>query len=473
MIIPAADTRINDRIPYVTYALLIVNTLVFGLTGVLADEPFYERWGLTANRPGPIPFLTYQFLHAGVLHLVGNMLFLWFFGCNTERRLGAALYVVLYLTLGAIAGACFIALTDRTDVPLVGASGSIAGLMGLYVVLFPRRQIPVVYWIIVYGGTFRIAAGWFVLVYVGYQVWMAFLQLESDPVAYWAHIGGAAAGVAVFLPLTRLLSSGLHPITEAEAERDYDETYGEFDYVPRVAEVEPAVGAVPAAPREVETRLLRPDSPGAFALISRRFEPIGPEQAARWRALAPSGSRPPRPHCLLTTDDFAEAERLARTLGGEGLEPLIYPAREVLPDPVVLRVKDVQVGAATLVLVDEFDQVHTRGSGSFSILTAGRVGQTTMIDLVARKPISTMRWSGEDAAARQVAARIDAMVVGVPQTRSFQELARGGSPARRCFADEPGYHDYVLWAVQLLSTPIYRTRRTAPAAALATRERAS
>ena len=243
MILPVADHRINDRVPFVTIALIAVNTIVFFFTFILGDEAFYTDWGVVPARAYAHTFLTYQFLHGGVEHLVGNMLFLWFFGFNTERRLGPALYAILYLVLGAIAAASFIPMTSHKEMPLVGASGSIAGLMGLYMVLFPRRQIRLVYWLLFYAGTFRVGALWFGLVYIAYQLPLAIWMTDVDPVAYWAHIGGAVGALILLGPLARVVQNHFHAITESEAEDDYAETYSEFNYIPEHKMLEPEADA--------------------------------------------------------------------------------------------------------------------------------------------------------------------------------------------------------------------------------------
>lgn len=457
MILPVADRPINGRVPWVTMALIVLNTLIFFVTFIFGDEAFYMKWALVPARSAPLTFLTYQFLHGGVEHLVGNMLFLWFFGFNTERRLGPVAYLVLYLLLGVIAGGSFIPMTSHKEMPLVGASGSIAGLMGLYMVLFPRRQIRVVYWMLFYAGTFHVGAFWFGLVYIAYQLPLAIWMTDVDPVAYWAHIGGAVGALVILGPLARVLEERLYPITESEIEDDYAETYSEFNYVPEQKTLEPEAEAPPGA-REVETRIYKTRAIGAFGLIPRAFVEMTPELEARLRGIGgPTG--PPRSHCLLTTVDFQIAQRFQAELERWGIKTLVYPAREVLREPTVVRLKEIQPQGDVLVCVDEFGQVHTRGTGSFRIVVTARVGDRTAIDLVARKPITTMRWSGEPDAAIACAGRIAAVIRDAPFTRSFQELASNRTVPARAFAEERVYNDYVLWATQLVSTPVYRVKR--------------
>lgn len=457
--IPVADRAINRRVPWVTWSLLAINIVAFVATApFLTDVGFVKRWGLLPSQPNPISFLTYQFLHGGPEHLMGNMLFLWFFGGNTERRLGAPLYTFLYLLLGVFAGAAFFPLTSDPDVPLVGASGSIAGLLGLYLVLFPGRQIRLVYWVFVVAGEFKIPAFWFALVYLVEQAVMAFWLTSVDPVAYWAHIGGSVAGVVILAPIARVMRHSLVPITESEAEPAYAETYSEFNYVPAHRTLEPE-SAEPAVrvPRSVETRLIQARPSGAFALIPQEFAPVTDDLARR---LAPFGGGPAsRPHCLLTTMDYAVAARAREELARKGLKTMIYPGREVLREPTVIRLQDLQFPEGLLVAVDEFGQVHTRSGGEFLIVTAGRVKTDVAIDLVALKPISAMRWRGPATEAAAIAGRLAALLKRVPFTRSFQDLSVRQTSPHRAFDSEIAYHEYVVWAIQLISTPVYRVKR--------------
>jgi membrane associated rhomboid family serine protease len=143
-----------------------------------------------------------MFLHAGLLHLAGNMLFLWIFGDNLEEALGHFGFVLLYFAAGLAAAVAQIAADPASTVPMVGASGAIAGVMGGYLLLFPRARVDVLLIFIVFYKVLTVPA-WLVL-----GLWFA-LQLFSGAaagaaeggVAYWAHSGGFAAGLLLSAPL--------------------------------------------------------------------------------------------------------------------------------------------------------------------------------------------------------------------------------------------------------------------------------
>lgn len=137
------------------------------------------------------------FLHGGLLHLVGNMLFLWIFGDNVEQRLGRAGYLLTYLLTGAIATLTF-ALFDRGSmVPLVGASGAISGIVGLYFLLFPRNKVKVLVVLLFFFDVWLLPARWVLGFYVLVDNLLPFLLGSQSGVAYGAHLGGFAAGLAV------------------------------------------------------------------------------------------------------------------------------------------------------------------------------------------------------------------------------------------------------------------------------------
>lgn len=148
-----------------------------------------------------ISLFTSMFLHAGLLHLFGNMWMLWIFGNNIEDRLRGVRFMLFYLGTGLVATAAFATLHSNSTVPLIGASGAIAGVMGAYLVLFPRVRIttiiPPLFWI-----RFRVPAALFLTVWFGSQ----FLISSATPnVAWEAHVGGFLAGVIYALLRRRRL----------------------------------------------------------------------------------------------------------------------------------------------------------------------------------------------------------------------------------------------------------------------------
>jgi membrane associated rhomboid family serine protease len=145
-----------------------------------------------------------MFLHGGWMHLIGNMLFLWVFGDNVEDEMGHARFAGFYLLAGLAAAALQIASDPLSSIPMVGASGAIAGVLGGYLLLFPRARIDVLFIFIVIFKVFPIPA-WIVLgLWFGLQLLGGFnTPSDQGGVAYWAHAGGFVAGIALMLPLWR------------------------------------------------------------------------------------------------------------------------------------------------------------------------------------------------------------------------------------------------------------------------------
>ncbi|MHA3914967.1 rhomboid family intramembrane serine protease [Halovulum sp. GXIMD14793] len=146
--------------------------------------------------------LTSMFLHGGFMHLAGNMLFLWIFGDNLEDSFGHIWFLIFYLLSGLGAAAAHIVADPTSTVPTVGASGAIAGVMGGYLLLFPKARVDV---LLVLGFFWRLIAlpAWVVLgVWFGLQVFSGASQVGvgGGGVAYWAHVGGFVAGVAMVVP---------------------------------------------------------------------------------------------------------------------------------------------------------------------------------------------------------------------------------------------------------------------------------
>lgn len=150
--------------------------------------------------------LTCVFLHGGVLHLVGNLWFLWIFGDNVEDRFGHLGFLLLYLATGFIASGCHYMSNPSSTIPTIGASGAIAGVMGAYLVSYPHARVLALVPLFVIMTTFVVPAGLFMTLWLGAQVF-GVLQ-PADPqaggVAWWAHIGGFAAGALATYVMARI-----------------------------------------------------------------------------------------------------------------------------------------------------------------------------------------------------------------------------------------------------------------------------
>src|SRR5262245_19592111 len=141
--IPLRDIIPSRTTPYVTFTLIAVNTLVFLYQFSIGDavEEFILHFALIPAAFSWVSVLTSMFLHGGLLHFGGNMLYLWIFGDNVEDRMGHGRFLVFYLLCGTAAGLAQTVTAPTSEVPMVGASGAIAGVMGAYFVLYPRSRI--------------------------------------------------------------------------------------------------------------------------------------------------------------------------------------------------------------------------------------------------------------------------------------------------------------------------------------------
>ena len=178
----------------------------FETFGVIpADITAAASAGTLAGLTG-LTLITYQFLHAGFLHAAGNLLFLWIFGNNVEDRLGRLGFLVFYLWAGILAALTQVVIDPLSEIPLVGASGAISGVLGVYVVMFPRARIVSIVFLVFFFQIVSVPAVvllsfWFVL-----QIVDGLTALGAPPdvaggVAFFAHIGGFLAGVVVALAI--------------------------------------------------------------------------------------------------------------------------------------------------------------------------------------------------------------------------------------------------------------------------------
>ena len=212
--IPLRDTLPARRAPWVMWAILLLNGAGF-VAEIRAGsqiEQFISRYAVVPAdwlvRSGddfldwPHLFLTLvtsQFLHAGWFHLISNMLYLWIFGNNVEDRLGRLRFLLLYIGCGALAGVSQILVTPRSQVPLVGASGAIAGVLGAYLLLFPRARVVTLIPLGLWWETVQMPAALFLGLWFLMQ-WVSGLSsigqvAAAGGVAFWAHIGGFVAGM--------------------------------------------------------------------------------------------------------------------------------------------------------------------------------------------------------------------------------------------------------------------------------------
>lgn len=209
--LPIRDHNPSGQTPFVTYALMALNIGIFLSYWPLFDNPralniFFYDWAMTpvlVTQTGDyMTILSSMFLHGGWLHLAGNMLFLWIFGDNMEEEFGHVGYLIFYLACGAAAAVAHLVSAPMSQVPTVGASGAIAGVMGGYLLLFPKARVDILIILIVIFRIFTIPA-WIMLgLWFGLQVFGGFgADPDTGGVAYWAHAGGFIAGIVLTLPV--------------------------------------------------------------------------------------------------------------------------------------------------------------------------------------------------------------------------------------------------------------------------------
>lgn len=206
---PIRDHNPSGRTPYVTYALILSNILIFlGYWGGSERDVqmFFLDWAMIPARlsygEGWHTLLSSMFLHGGWLHLAGNMLFLFIFGDNMEDEMGHAGFAVFYIVCGFGAGLAQYLTNTGSTIPTVGASGAIAGVMGGYLLLFPRAKVDILLIFIIFFKVFQLPA------FVVLGIWFALqviagvgAQADVGGVAYWAHAGGFVIGLGLTLPL--------------------------------------------------------------------------------------------------------------------------------------------------------------------------------------------------------------------------------------------------------------------------------
>lgn len=215
--IPLRDTIPSNSFPFVTLALIVVNTLIYFHEQSLgpAVERFVLHYGFVparylhvshaepwdlAGRFGPM--FSSMFLHGGLLHLLGNMWTLWIFGDNVEDHLGKGRFLLYYIVCGLAAAYLHYLTGPTSGVPVIGASGAIAGIMGGYFVLFPRARMLTLIPIFIFVQIVTIPAVVFLLLWFLMQLvngLVASAAQAGGGVAWWAHVGGFIAGAAVML----------------------------------------------------------------------------------------------------------------------------------------------------------------------------------------------------------------------------------------------------------------------------------
>jgi len=207
---PFSDDNPSGTKPYGCYGIIVLCVFFFFWQSSLPPDLLNQavnNFGvvpveLIGNQENSIPpsltIFTSMFMHGGWLHLIGNMVFLWIFGDNVEDAMGRFKFIFFYLLCGALAALLQSIIDPASNIPMIGASGAIAGVLGAYLLLHPRANINVLVWIIIFISVIRVPA----FIVLGFWIISQFFSgaisdTSSGGVAYFAHIGGFAAGMAL------------------------------------------------------------------------------------------------------------------------------------------------------------------------------------------------------------------------------------------------------------------------------------
>jgi membrane associated rhomboid family serine protease len=203
--LPIGDDNTGERsVPIVTYLLILLNVLFF-LVELSAGDAFVEKWAFVpsrflANPSAQFPTLfTSMFMHGGWLHLGGNMLYLWIFGDNVEDRLGHARFLIFYLLCGLAATFAQTMVSAGSNVPNLGASGAIAGVLGSYILMFPQGRVRVLAGRQIVQMPALIVIGFWIVLQLFSEIGSISATSDTGGVAYMAHVGGFVAGCVLTL----------------------------------------------------------------------------------------------------------------------------------------------------------------------------------------------------------------------------------------------------------------------------------
>jgi membrane associated rhomboid family serine protease len=221
MFLPLKDANPTERFPFVTIALIVANVVVFLYELSLGSNlrPFFVTYGAVpyelTHGGGPSSYLSLvssMFLHGGFFHVGGNMLYLWIFGNNIEDLLGPAKFLFFYLATGLAAGLVHVLIHPGSTVPVIGASGAVSGVLGAYLLAYPHARVLTLVFIVIFIRIIVLPAGVLLVFWFALQAFSAISAKASGSaggVAWFAHVGGFIAGVALLMAMTGIRPSWL------------------------------------------------------------------------------------------------------------------------------------------------------------------------------------------------------------------------------------------------------------------------
>jgi membrane associated rhomboid family serine protease len=336
----------------------------------------FKNWGATPTDLHPRAWVTHLFLHAGPEHLVGNLAFLVLFGMNVERRLGALATLVLYFLSGFAALALFTVFNSRFSMPLVGASGAISGIVGMYLVLFRKRTVEVMWFAFVVGGIVRLPALVVASFWIGLELLQAVLLNDRVMVAHWAHVGGFAGGF-LLTPILLRVWRGHPEVYAADTKRRVRDTFEEKSYIPEA----------PAAPRADGLRLVAREWRPVTALVRKIVDGVSPGAGAfATPARLAGGLGPP------------QADDLRARLERAGFPADILPQQDEAPAAPLVFIDRLETAPDGIVVIEPSGTRRHLDRGLVIRVQIGTTrGSTPIVDIVTRDPWRRFRLSGATA----------------------------------------------------------------------------
>ncbi len=260
MLFPIKVETETEKLSGFTYLIIGANTLIFLYMRFIPEsmrEMAYYEYGFSAEHAGILPMFTSLFVHVGWLHIVGNMYYLWLFGRATEQRLNWPLLAILYFGSGIAGGILQAGLTPDylADIPCIGASGAISGILGAFMIMYPWEEVNCIYFSFAmrYATSISLSAiwvlgSWFIFQFVN-GLWFSSNTGDAS-VAYWAHIGGFAfgAGCAAILKYSNALAKMLRRRSAAIALEEYSDLLHDGGTDEATAKLKSALKADPSDP---------------------------------------------------------------------------------------------------------------------------------------------------------------------------------------------------------------------------------
>lgn len=371
IIFPIDRLRYNNRFPWVNTALIVVNALIYlaitlpislGANAASSYRNFVMEWGATPSHLTLTTVFTCMFLHDGWLHIAGNLIMLWVFGNNTERRLGPILYLLFYIATGMAGTLAFGFMNRGSDIPMIGASGAVFGVMGMYAVFFPRWKVDFVYGFpFIWNGTLHLHCFIIMGLYVAEQV-LYYTLGGAESVAIEAHIGGFGLGVLAAGAMRRVAVRKSF-IMKSEIEPTFEELL------------------TPGVVGGASTQLIygvKPDAP--VAVILKKFIKLAPESLSDGMLLTQTEREELQKQCRQTNGLFfrnvnaSVGRRLADSIRTKhGVGTVVIPSSDFVDLPPAVTVTDAWFGADDIHLVRSDGSLVLKLYSDVRLLAGGRL----------------------------------------------------------------------------------------------------